>query len=192
MLKEASSHPLLFPNQDSASMAQVHIITLPLHSQLNTPRTHPWVEQETRPLTWKSSERGWWMVRITMRSLRASSARRMTIWFAVMQSRPVVGSSNIMTSAGKEGQTSEPLHRPGSGLKTQNLTSPLPRCWTPSKQCPLRSGCVQGERPEGEGPIPDSGAYLGTREQQHQASYLVPWSLRAPSRGLWQGTRAGR
>lgn len=65
----------------------------------------PWMSRAgTRgiPLTWKSSERGWWMVRITMRSLRASSTRKTTIWLAVMQSRPVVGSSNSMTSVGKE------------------------------------------------------------------------------------------
>ena len=73
---------------------------------LSPAHTYPplpsWAGTRDTALTWKSSERGWWMVRITMRSLRASSARTTTIWFAVMQSRPVVGSSNSMTSAGKE------------------------------------------------------------------------------------------
>lgn len=49
--------------------------------------------------TLKSSERGWWMVTMTIRFLLASSASSTTIWLAVMLSRPVVGSSNRITPA---------------------------------------------------------------------------------------------
>lgn len=50
-------------------------------------------------LTLKSSERGWWMVTMTIRFLLASSVSSTTIWLAVMLSRPVVGSSSKITPA---------------------------------------------------------------------------------------------
>lgn len=135
-------------------------------------------EQETCPLTWKSSERGWWMVRITMRFLRASSARRTTIWFAVMQSRPVVGSSNSMIAAGKE----------GAGVRVTQRFEPL-RLFHPIRSVHgekhLHASCLSARAQE-KGPglgglTPSSGAHFRRNPQGSSQtkphSHTVLWTI---------------
>jgi hypothetical protein len=150
-------HPLPFPNQDRCLLS-THLY-LPRHSIF--PAQHvifpPWVEQDKRhPFTWNSSERGWWIVRITMRPLRANCVRRTMIWFAVMQSRPVVGSSNIMTSASEEGADGWATAQRALCLTLRILTSPLLSHPTPSNSgwgevaaCKLAFGLSPGKRTGG-------------------------------------------